>query len=42
MGFYVNVGNEGFKSALNSKIYVDKTDLIKFTNSMLNSELRTL
>lgn len=37
MGFYVNPSNESFKCAINSKIYVDKTGLIQFTNSMLNT-----
>ncbi len=38
MGIYVNPNNESFKSALRSKIYVDKTMLIDFTNSVLNTE----
>ena len=37
MGIYVNPGNENFKTALRSKIYVDKTMLIDFTNSVLGS-----
>lgn len=37
MGRYVNPSNEGFKSAINTKIYVDKTGLIEFTNSILNT-----
>ena len=37
MGIYVNPSNESFKCAINSKIYVDKTGLIEFTNSMLNT-----
>ena len=37
MGIYVNPSNESFKSALRSKIYVDKTMLIDFTNSVLGS-----
>lgn len=32
MGIYVNPGNEEFKRAANSKIYVDKTMLLAFTN----------
>ena len=31
MGIYVNPGNEEFKRAANSKIYVDKTMLLAFT-----------
>lgn len=32
MGTYVNPGNEGFRSAINSEIYVDKTGLLKYCN----------
>ena len=32
MGTYLNLGSELFKIATNSKIYVDKTMLIKYTN----------
>lgn len=38
MGIYLNVGVEKFKSALRSKIYVDKTALLEYTNSVLNTE----
>ena len=38
MGIYVNQGNEEFKRAANSKIYVDKTMLLAFTNQNLKSE----
>ncbi len=40
MGQYFNPGNESFKSALNSLIYVDKSGMISFTNSILNTERR--
>ena len=40
MGIYLNPGNAGFKSALRSQIYVDKTGLLKYTNSVLESEQR--
>ena len=40
MGIYVNPGNESFKMAVNSKIYVDKTGLIKYTNEYL--DIRTM
>lgn len=33
MGIYVNPGNTAFRRALNSEIYVDKTDLISITNN---------
>ena len=32
MGIYVNPDNIDFQEALNSEIYVDKTELIKHTN----------
>lgn len=38
MGIYLNPGNDGFKRALRSKIYVDKTGLLEYTNSVLETE----
>lgn len=38
MGIYLNPENDLFKKTVNSKIYVDKTMLIEFTNSVLNTE----
>jgi len=38
MGIYLNPGNEDFSQALNSKIYVDKSKLIAYTNSVLRTE----
>ena len=38
MGIYLNPDNIDFQKALNSEIYVDKTELIKYTNKMLNTE----
>lgn len=40
MGIYLNPGNEGFKSALRSQIYVDKTGLLEYTNFVLDTEQR--
>lgn len=40
MGIFVDIGNENFQSALYSKIYVDKTGLLEYTNSVLDSENR--
>ncbi len=40
MGIYLNPGNEGFASALNSEIYVDKTELLAHTNKVFDSEQR--
>ena len=37
MGIYLNPGNNKFKRAVNSDIYVDKTGLIKYTNSVVNT-----
>lgn len=38
MGIYLNPGNDGFKRALRSKIYVDKSGLLEYTNSVLETE----
>ena len=35
MGTFLNPGNSGFAAAVRSRIYVDKTKLIAFTNSVL-------
>ncbi len=35
MGQYLNPDNEKFKQAIASQIYVDKTELIKYTNSVI-------
>lgn len=37
MGRFMNPDNSAFQVALNSKIYVDKTGLIEYTNSVLNT-----
>lgn len=37
MGIYLNPGNTSFFEATNSRIYVDKTGLISYTNSVLNT-----
>ncbi|MDE7423287.1 MAG: ATP-binding protein [Lachnospiraceae bacterium] len=38
MGIYLNPDNEGFKEAIRSEIYVDKTGLIGCTNNLINTE----
>ncbi len=38
MGNYLNPGNEGFRESVRSKIYVDKTGLIAWTNELINTE----
>ena len=37
MGRFVNPDNSAFQVALNSEIYVDKTGLIEYTNSVLDT-----
>lgn len=38
MGTYLNPNNTDFKRALNSKVYIDKSELIQYTNSVMNTE----
>ncbi len=38
MGIYVNPGNIAFREAVNSIIYVDKSGIISYTNSVLNTK----
>lgn len=40
MGIYFNTGTEKFASALRSKIYIDKTDFLAYTNSVIDTENR--
>lgn len=40
MGIYLNPGNAGFESAVNSKIYVDKTKMLEYTNEAMGTEQR--
>lgn len=42
MGIYLNPDNIEFYRATNSEIYVDKTELIRFTNRYLDTEHRNL
>ena len=43
MGLHLNPGNEEFRNAaIHSKIYVDKTEMIKFTNSQLFGEHKNI
>ena len=37
MGRFLNPDNAAFKRTLNSKIYVDKTEFLDFTNQMINT-----
>lgn len=38
MGVYLNPGNEQFAVSVNSELYVDKTELIKYTNSRIGKD----
>ena len=42
MGIYVNPGNMSFQEAINSKIYVDKSGLIPYTNSVIRTQQKNL
>lgn len=42
MGIYVNPGNIAFKEAVNSMIYVDKSNLISYTNRILNTRQKNM
>lgn len=42
MGIYVNPGNVAFKEAVDSMIYVDKTGLISYTNSVLSTKQKNV
>ena len=37
MGIFVNPDNSAFQSALNARIYVDKSELIEYTNGVIES-----
>jgi len=42
MGIYVNPRNGAFREAINSKIYVDKSNLIAYTNDVLNTKQKNI
>ena len=42
MGIYLNPGNDAFQISVSSEIYVDKSELIAFTNKKLGQEKRFL
>lgn len=42
MGIYLNPRNDGFKKAIRSEIYVDKTGLIACTNKYLDTEQQNI
>ena len=37
MGMFVNPGNQAFQVAVNSEIYVDKTEMLEYTNKVMNT-----
>ena len=40
MGMYLNPGKQRFQIAINSEIYVDKTGMIRYLNTVLNTNQR--
>ena len=42
MGIYLNPDSSRFLQAVNSKIYVDKSQLISFTNERINTEQKNI
>jgi hypothetical protein len=42
MGIYVNPGKDNFEVAVRSQIYVDKTGMLEYTNSILSTEQRCM
>lgn len=38
MGIYLNPDNTDYQRALNSRIYIDKSELMSYTNSIMNTE----
>lgn len=42
MGIYLNPGNDAFQIAVNDDIYVDKSELLLFTNQKINKNKRYL
>ena len=37
MGVYLNPGKRSFEEAINSEIFVDKTEMILFLNTLVNT-----
>ena len=42
MGTYINPGNAAFREAVNYRIYIDKSKLITYTNSVLNTTQKNI
>lgn len=42
MGIFVNPNNNAFQVALNSEIYIDKTELLSYTNKVIDTKERLI
>ena len=42
MGIYLNPGNEKFAKAVQSEIYVDKTELLDYTNRVIGTKQQNI
>ena len=40
MGTYLNPGKQSFQMAVNSEIFVDKTQMIRYLNTVVNTQQR--
>ena len=40
MGTYLNPGSQSYQMTVNSKIYIDKTEMIQYLNSLVNTQQR--
>ena len=40
MGTYLNPGKQSYQMAVNSEIYVDKSEIIQYLNSLVNTSQR--
>ena len=40
MGTYLNPGKAAYQMAVNSEIYIDKTEMIQYINSVVNTQQR--
>ena len=37
MGIYINPGSQRFQEALNSQIFIDKTEMLSYLNSLIHT-----
>lgn len=40
MGAYLNPGNQSYRIAVNSEIFIDKSEMIQYLNTVLNTQQR--